>query len=98
MITALVLQTWFDIAIQSTGSVVNAYAIAMANGRSVTDFITAGESILIPKELDVLNREVLFLESKKITPATGVTNDDLETINPALGIGTMTIGTTFIVR
>ncbi|MGZ9736810.1 hypothetical protein [Flavobacterium sp. GNP002] len=45
MITALVLQTWFDIAIQSTGSVVNAYAIAMANGRSVTNHIIAGESI-----------------------------------------------------
>ncbi|MGZ9677543.1 hypothetical protein [Flavobacterium sp. GNP001] len=98
MITALVLQTWFDIAIQSTGSVVNAYAIAMANGRSVTDHIIAGESIVIPQGIEVLKREIQFLESKNIIPATGITNDNLETINPTLGIGTMTIGTTFIVR
>ncbi|WP_300978540.1 hypothetical protein [Flavobacterium sp.] len=98
MITALVLQTWFDISIQSTGSVVNAFAIAMANGRSVTDLITAGEKIVIPKELISLNREIVFFESKNIIPATGITKDTLEQINPQLGIGTMAIESTFIVR
>ena len=97
MITALVLQTWFDISIQSTGSVVNAFAIAMANGRSVTDLISAGEKIVIPKELDSLNREIVFFESKNIIPATGITKDTLEQINPILGIGTMAIESTFIV-
>ncbi|MNG09672.1 hypothetical protein D3C84_930990 [compost metagenome] len=52
---------------------------------------------MIPADLPFFNREVLYFESKKIIPATGITQDELEVLNPILGIGTMTIGTTFIV-
>jgi LysM repeat protein len=98
IITALVFQTWFDIAIQHTGSVMNAYAIAIANdGRSITDDITPGEFIIIPDDIPILKKEVQYLENKKTIPATGITSDDLEEINPTLGIGTMAIGSTFIV-
>ncbi len=98
-VTALVLQTWFDIAIQHTGSVMNAYAISFANGgRSVTDEITPGELIVIPSEIEILKKTVQYLAAKKAIPATGIIPDDFEAINPIPGIGSMTIGTTFIVR
>ncbi len=97
MATALVLQTWLDISIQYTGSAINAFAIAMANNRAVTDDPVPTEELIIPAELDIHNKEILFLESKKVTPSTGITIDSLEVISPTLGIGTMAIGTTFIV-
>lgn len=97
-VTSLVLQTWFDIANQHTGSVMNAYTIAFANGgRSITDDITPGEQIIIPDGIPILKKEVQYLENKKAIPATGITSADLEAINPTLGIGTMIIGSTFIV-
>lgn len=97
-VTALVLQSWFDIAIQYTGSVMNAYAIAYANGgRSVTDDIIPGELITIPDTVPIFKKEVQYLENKEIVPATGITSADFEAINPVLGIGQMTIGSTFII-
>jgi hypothetical protein len=98
-VTALVLQTWFDIAVYHTGSVGNAYAIAFANGgRSVTEDPEPGEQIIIPIELSILKKEVQYLENKKAIPATAITVGELEIINPELGIGQMAIGSTFIVR
>lgn len=97
MAIALVLQTWFDIAIQYTGSAMNAYAIALANDRAITDGLIPGEQLIIPTDLFVYNKEVLFLESKNIIPATGITKDGFEVISPTLGIGTMAIGTTFTI-
>lgn len=96
--TVLVLQTWFDIAIQHTGSITNAYSIAFANGgRSLTTNPEPGEQILILNDVSILKKEVQYLESKKAIPATGITTGDLKAINPTLGIGTMSIGSTFIV-
>jgi hypothetical protein len=95
-VTALVLQTWFDIAIQHTGSIGNAYAISFANGgRSVTDEITPGEAIVIPATVSILKKEVQYLENKKAIPATSMKRPPMP---PELGIGTMAIGSTFIVR
>lgn len=96
---ALVLQTWFDIAIQYTGSVTNAYAISYANGgRSVTDDLVPGEEIVIPADVTIATKTVAYLAAKKAIPATGISAADLAAINPPLGIGTMSIGSTFIVR
>lgn len=96
-VTALLLQTWFDLANQYTGSVDNAYLIALANSRSVTDEITPGENILIPNEVAVFQKAVAFLQGKKVAPATGARQADLDILNPILGIGTMEIQSTFIV-
>jgi hypothetical protein len=97
IVTALVLQTWFDIAIQHTGSVMNAYPIAFANGSFITDDITPGQQVMIPNEVLIFKKEAQYLENKKAIPATGITSGDLEEINPTLGIGQMAIGSTFIV-
>lgn len=97
MATGLVLQTWFDIAIQYTGDATNAFAIASNNNSAITDTPLAGAPIAIPTDVVISNKEVKYLDSKKMIPATGITIDGLEEISPTLGIGTMAIGTTFIV-
>lgn len=96
-VKVLLLQTWFDIAIQHTGSFENAYAIAFANGCSITDETAPGTLIVIPDSIAIFTREVQYLEGKKAIPATGITLGDLEIINPILGIGTMAIGSTFTI-
>ncbi|GIZ10291.1 hypothetical protein [Flavobacterium sp. UMI-01] len=97
-VTALILQSWFDIAIRYTGSATNAFAIAFDNGFSVTDDIAPGQTILIKDSIPISNKEVSFFTSKEIIPATGINSIDLEIISPPLGIGEMRIGSTFIVR
>ncbi|PXY44531.1 hypothetical protein [Flavobacterium hydrophilum] len=97
-VTVLVLQSWFDLAIQHTGSVMNAYALALANGeRSVTDDPVSGEQILIPEGMTILKKETDYLKSKTAIPATGITQTQLEDFKPPIGIGTMIVGSTFIV-
>lgn len=97
MAIGLVLQTWFDIAIQYTGDATNAFVIAANNNSAITDTPVAGATILIPADVVINNKEVKYLDSKEMIPATGITKDGLEEISPTLGIGTMAIGTTFIV-
>ena len=49
MITILHNQSLLDIAIQHTGAVENTFAIAVANGLSLTDDLPAGAEIKIPE-------------------------------------------------
>ena len=98
-VTALVLQSWFDLAVQHTGSASNGYAIAFANGgRSVTDDPEPGEPITIPATVLNFKKEIQYLENKKAKPATGFIVNEGDSMIPELGIGSMAIGTTFIVR
>lgn len=90
-------QSLFDIAIQYTGDVINTYALALANGKSVTDKLTVGELIVIPDGLVIATKEMKYLSSLEIVPATGVTKDQESVLIPDLGIGTMVIGSTFII-
>ena len=65
-------QSLLDIAIQHTGAVENTFALAVANGLSLTDDLPAGAEIKIPdsanKDSDVLN----YYTSKRLQPATAV--------------------------
>jgi hypothetical protein len=97
-VKALVLQSWFDIAVQHTGDVMNAYAITFANNGSITNDPEPGAEIIIPDDVPILKKVVQYLDSKKARPASGITLADYQEINPELGIGTMVIGSTFIVR
>ena len=58
-INVLPLQSLLDIAIQHTGAVENTFALAVANGLSLTDDLPAGAEIKLPdsvnKDSDVLN-------------------------------------------
>lgn len=86
-------QSLLDLAIQHTGSVANAFAIAVANNISVTSFLIAGTELLIPenvlKDEDILN----FYNSKQIKPATGTVKTPLPIERG--GIGYMQIRSTF---
>ena len=72
-INVLPLQSLLDIAIQHTGAVENTFAMAVANGLSLTDDLPAGTEIKLPdsvnKDSDVLN----YYSAKRLQPATAVT-------------------------
>ncbi len=96
-ITALVLQSWFDIALQYTGNASNAYDIAKANNKSLTDDIVGGQKVILPENLDFQNKELYFLTTKEIVPSTATNSTDPNDIG-FLGIGSMIIETSFTIR
>lgn len=65
-------QSILDLAVQHTGAIENTFAIAVANGLSLTDDLPAGAEIKIPdsanKDSDVLN----YYTAKRLQPATAV--------------------------
>ena len=65
-------QSLLDLAVQHTGAVESVFAIAVANGLSLTDDLPAGAEIKIPdsvnKDSDVLN----YYSAKRLQPATAV--------------------------
>lgn len=85
-------QSLLDIAIQHTGSVANAFVIAVANGMAVSDRLRAGSILVIPgvvkNDIDILN----YYTSKKIMPATALTRNDSDLVTQQKrGIGFMQI-------
>ena len=93
--TAKVLhnQSILDIAIQHTGSVFNAFAIATANNMAVSETLIAGNYISIPD--NVLNDESIlnYYNAKNIKPATSLT--DVQSVIEYKGIGYMIIEDNF---
>ena len=71
-VNVLPLQSLLDITIQHTGAVENTFAVAVANGLSLTDDLPAGTEIQLPdnvnKDSDVLN----YYSAKRLQPATAV--------------------------
>ncbi len=74
-VTALNNQSLFDIAIQEYGTIEAVFDLAMANGLSVTDTLTAGQVLNVP-EVDpaVVQPEIVdYYRRHGIRPATGET-------------------------
>ncbi|WP_300978937.1 hypothetical protein [Flavobacterium sp.] len=95
MITAVSNQSLLDIAIQEDGNVLAAFDWALANGVSITDTLAPGQKLNTAnssyKNADVAK----YFKGKSQMVATALNNNELiET----LGIGTMAIESTFIVR
>ncbi|WP_336690577.1 MULTISPECIES: hypothetical protein [unclassified Chryseobacterium] len=88
-------QTILDIAIQYTGTVENCFAIAVANGLSVSDVLSAGLPLEIPEDVfkntDILN----YYNAKNIQPATGWAAEQDGEIPTLKGIGYMQIANGF---
>ena len=64
-------QSFLDLAIQHTGSVENAFVLALQNGKSLTDDLVAGEQLYLENTKN--NKDILsYYQSKKLQPATGV--------------------------
>ena len=64
-------QSFLDLAIQHTGSVENAFILALQNGKSLTDDLVAGEQLYLENTKN--HNDILsYYQSKKLQPATGV--------------------------
>jgi len=71
-ITVKTRQSVFDIALRYLGSVETAFALASANGLSVTDELSAGSSLTL---IDVQNAAVVSAFSLyTLNPATAITD------------------------
>lgn len=92
--TAQENQTLFDIALQECGSVESAFAIARANGKSITDIIDVGEEITIPAIAKIDKKGVNFYDANQIRPATGTNTNSHSSIEIIIGENTHRITAT----
>jgi hypothetical protein len=93
-ITVLPNQNVLDVAIQHTGSVLNAFNIALANGLCVSDVLVVNQILILPEtnqDISVFNN----YKKNKIEPATSITK--LEIVPQKRGIGFMKVGSSLIV-
>ena len=66
-------QSFLDLAIQHTGSVENAFILALQNGKSLTDDLESGEALNLEPTTINQNKDILsYYQSKKLQPATAV--------------------------
>ena len=87
-------QSIFDIAVQELGSAEGAFALAIANGQSVTDALHEGQEMELTA---VVNKPIAtYYANKSLTPATSLTETQQ---NEALaeGIDFWAVETEFII-
>ena len=92
IITVRPNQNLLDIAIEHTGSVLNAFNIALANGMAVSDVLTVNQPVFIPET----DQDIFVFKSykkDKIEPASSISK--LEAVQEKRGIGIMKVGSTF---
>jgi hypothetical protein len=76
-INTLPHQTLLDIALQEYGTPEAVFALAMANGRKITDDLPAGSTLRLPTDAP-MNAEILnYYKQHGIKPATANINDSL---------------------
>lgn len=97
MIYVLENQSIIDIAVQEDGSALAAFEWAFLNGVSITEILTPGMELKAPVS-SFRNKDVAeYFKGKKQNIATALSLEVREQLTPQVGIGTMIIGTTFIV-
>lgn len=87
-------QSFLDKVIECTGSIENAFEMALLNGISVTDDVVIGQEL---KPSTITNNLIFGFFGNLNRPATMITNEQIAAIENS-GIGAMIIGTDFIVR
>ena len=70
-LTVLDRQSIFDVAIQQLGNVEAAFALALENDLSLTDDLTAGQSVIVAGEKSKAIAD--YYAAKQLKPATGMT-------------------------
>jgi hypothetical protein len=78
-------QSLLDIAIQHTGSVFNAFEIAVANNIAISDDLIPGMLLVIPESIKKNNDILNYYASKKIQPATAITVNPEDPILEGIG-------------
>ena len=91
-------QSLFDIAIQHTGNVMNAFLIAQANNLSITALLVAGSKLIIPGTVEMNNDVKGYYAAKKIQPATGTTEGTANGEELVEGISYWIINKNFVVQ
>lgn len=91
-------QTLVDIAIQYNGFASNAFELAYNNELSITSELMPGQNIEVSQSTSIDADVVNYFLSKKQTIATGFGGAKEQDLIPQFGIGTLAIGTTFIVE
>lgn len=86
-------QSLLDKTIEITGDVEQSFATALLNGVSITQSFAIGQEVLFP---EVKKKSIVGIFNTKNRPATEFLNDNYD-LNKPLGIGSMVIGTTFII-
>lgn len=86
-------QTFYDMVIEGTGSIDNSFAMSLKNLKSQTDELETLEKVEPSGRIYAAVTE-LFIDYQ---PATAVTENDEQPIEPINGIGSMTIEQDFIV-
>ena len=87
-------QSLFDIAMEHAGSTEAAWDIAVANKLSIADDLNIDIPLSVPAILN--QRIVTFFQSIRHSPATNMTNTEIENL-VGVGIGFMSIEGNFIV-
>ena len=96
MITVLHNQSLLDLALQHTGGIESIFELAVLNGKSVTDDMTAGASLLV--EEATTNKDILaYYTAKNIQPATAFTKADEQVFERLEGISIWAINLDFII-
>jgi hypothetical protein len=88
-------QSFFDLVIQGTGNIENAFAMSILNGISMTDTIVIDQELLPAGKQETT---IIELWSENNLPATALTDENTDLIVPAEGIGAMIIENTFIIK
>ncbi|SNR16542.1 LysM peptidoglycan-binding domain-containing protein [Tenacibaculum jejuense] len=91
-------QSFFDIAIQTTGIASNAILIAQANNLSPTDKLVVGTSLIIPDEATTDPTIKNYYDRQSLLPASGLTKNEEDITQGLQGIGYWTIGSSFKVE
>lgn len=90
-------QSMIDIAIQADGSAQASFEWSLNNGISITDSLTPGQGLKMPKnEVFRQERVAVYFKSKKLATGFPLENSDLPI--QLEGIGAMIIETNFIVH
>lgn len=87
---ALAKQTVIDLALQERGTISAAFAVANANGVSITDKLMPDTEYNIPQDAPVARVDLKDIQDNEISPAS---NDD----GGGSGIGYLAIGINFII-
>jgi hypothetical protein len=88
-------QSLFDIAVQSLGSVSAVFELATENDLSITEALTAGQSLGLS---EVYSSDVAdYFTNKKIKPATAITSTDYNETIAQEGIEFWAIEMDFVV-
>jgi hypothetical protein len=87
-------QSVLDCSLQHTGSLSKLFEFVLANDISITTELKAGAVYDFPAvdDVEIYN----YFSYKNVVPATAITDEAIKELE-TLGIGTMRIGTTFIV-